>query len=219
LADPADEVEVSIAKKKIAKINAQMVLTESNQELNNEAILKAEQEHTAVERSRACRKDLLAQLEDDTGNGICIYIYIYVCMYVYMYACHTRKRSASILSRSVRIVGLFISSFVIIFLIFSLRCVTPWASNRQSATHKVSAKTPPIHGRVAAVLFRLRERDGGFRGGAVGRLCVMIKLCSAMQALMTMGALEIASLMGPCSMAHLFTSMPKEPSIVILREL
>ena len=69
LADPADEVEVSIAKKKIAKINAQMVLTESNQELNNEAILKAEQEHTAVERSRACRKDLLAQLEDDTGNG------------------------------------------------------------------------------------------------------------------------------------------------------
>jgi hypothetical protein len=69
LADPADEVEVSIAKKKIEKINAQMVLTETNQELNNAAILKAEQEHTAVERSRACRKDLLAQLEHDTGNG------------------------------------------------------------------------------------------------------------------------------------------------------
>jgi hypothetical protein len=64
-----------------------------------------------------------------------------------------------------------------------------------------------------------RERDGGFRGGSVGRLCVMIKLYSAMQALMTMGALEIARLMGPCSMSHLFTSMPKEPSIVILREL
>ena len=69
LADPADEVEVSIAKKKIAKINAQMVLTETNQELNNAAILKAEQEQTAVERSRACRKDLFAQLEHDTGNG------------------------------------------------------------------------------------------------------------------------------------------------------
>jgi hypothetical protein len=124
---------------------------------------------------------------------IYIYIYTYIYTYVYMYACHcyshTRKRSASILSRSVRIVGLFISSFVIIFLIFSLRCVTPWASNRQSATHKVSVKAPPIHGRVAAVLFRLRERDGGFRGGAVGRLYVMIKLCSAMQALMTKGAL------------------------------
>ena len=69
LADPTDEVEFSIAQKKIAKLNAQMVLTETNQELNNAAILKAEQEHTDVERSRACRKDLLAQLEHDTGNG------------------------------------------------------------------------------------------------------------------------------------------------------
>jgi hypothetical protein len=46
----------------------------------------------------------------------------------------------------------------------------------------------------------------------------MIKLCSAMQVLMTMGALEIASLMVPYSMAHLF-SMSKETSLVILREL
>jgi hypothetical protein len=86
-----------------------MVLTESNQELNNEAILKAEQEHTAVERSRACRKDLLAQLEDDTGNGICIYIYIY--MYACMYICMLVTRANDLLLFSRALSALLVSSF------------------------------------------------------------------------------------------------------------
>ena len=50
-------------------LNEQMRQTEKNQQMNQADILKAEEEHAALERSRSCKKDLLAALEHNTGKG------------------------------------------------------------------------------------------------------------------------------------------------------
>jgi hypothetical protein len=67
--DPFDEEEMSIVKKKIVMLNEQMRKTEKNQQMNQADILKAEEDHTALERSRSCKKDFLPALEHNTGKG------------------------------------------------------------------------------------------------------------------------------------------------------
>ena len=63
MADASDEEEMSIAKKQIVTLNESMRQTEKNQQMNQAGILKAEEEHSSLERSRSCKQDLLAALE------------------------------------------------------------------------------------------------------------------------------------------------------------
>jgi hypothetical protein len=69
MADASDEEEMSIAKKQIVTLNESMRQTEKNQQMNQADILKAEEEHSSLERSRSCKQDLLAALEHNTGKG------------------------------------------------------------------------------------------------------------------------------------------------------
>lgn len=69
MADASDEEEMSIVKKQIVTLNESMRQTEKNQQMNQADILKAEEEHSSLERSRSCKQDLLAALEHNTGKG------------------------------------------------------------------------------------------------------------------------------------------------------